>query len=134
MVYFTCRDYSVPKFIKFSMSLCFRLTIKAGCPMNLEDFPMDIQRCPLQFGSCEFSRFICSATLKYIIYRSSPFRLSFLYSSFNDIRADHTSNLQRKDFNTDNKIKRLKLIRVFFNLVKNFATFSILCYKAESQF
>ncbi|XP_025153133.1 gamma-aminobutyric acid receptor alpha-like isoform X3 [Harpegnathos saltator] len=28
-----------------------RLTIKAGCPMNLEDFPMDTQRCPLQFGS-----------------------------------------------------------------------------------
>lgn len=31
-----------------------RLTIKAGCPMNLEDFPMDIQRCPLKFGSCKY--------------------------------------------------------------------------------
>ncbi|XP_047366195.1 gamma-aminobutyric acid receptor alpha-like isoform X2 [Vespa velutina] len=32
-----------------------RLTIKAGCPMNLEDFPMDTQRCPLKFGSSEYS-------------------------------------------------------------------------------
>ncbi|XP_055526840.1 gamma-aminobutyric acid receptor alpha-like [Wyeomyia smithii] len=32
-----------------------RLTIKAGCPMNLEDFPMDIQRCPLKFGSFGYS-------------------------------------------------------------------------------
>lgn len=28
-----------------------RLTIKASCPMHLENFPMDIQTCPLQFGS-----------------------------------------------------------------------------------
>ncbi|KAG9437159.1 GABA-gated ion channel isoform X1 [Apis mellifera carnica] len=33
-----------------------RLTIKAGCPMNLENFPMDTQRCPLQFGSSERER------------------------------------------------------------------------------
>lgn len=36
----------------FSILFCCRLTIKAGCPMNLEDFPMDIQKCPLKFGSC----------------------------------------------------------------------------------
>ena len=30
-----------------------RLTIRATCIMNLEDFPMDKQRCPLKIGSCE---------------------------------------------------------------------------------
>ncbi|XP_023216037.1 gamma-aminobutyric acid receptor alpha-like [Centruroides sculpturatus] len=28
-----------------------RLTIRASCPMNLENFPMDKQKCPLEFGS-----------------------------------------------------------------------------------
>ncbi|KAJ6225645.1 hypothetical protein RDWZM_004190, partial [Blomia tropicalis] len=28
-----------------------RMTIKANCPMNLENFPMDTQRCPLTMGS-----------------------------------------------------------------------------------
>ena len=31
-----------------------RLTIMATCIMNLEDFPMDKQRCPLKIGSCEY--------------------------------------------------------------------------------
>lgn len=30
-----------------------RLTVKASCPMHLEDFPMDTQRCPLKLGSCK---------------------------------------------------------------------------------
>jgi gamma-aminobutyric acid receptor subunit alpha len=30
-----------------------RLTIKASCPMHLENFPMDTQTCPLMFGSRE---------------------------------------------------------------------------------
>ncbi|KAK0686215.1 GBRA1 protein, partial [Pygoscelis papua] len=29
-----------------------RLTVRAECPMHLEDFPMDAHACPLKFGSC----------------------------------------------------------------------------------
>ncbi|XP_071043637.1 gamma-aminobutyric acid receptor alpha-like [Parasteatoda tepidariorum] len=32
-----------------------RLTIRASCPMKLENFPMDVQRCPLQIGSFGYS-------------------------------------------------------------------------------
>lgn len=32
----------------------FRLTVRAECPMHLEDFPMDAHACPLKFGSCKW--------------------------------------------------------------------------------
>ena len=35
-----------------------RLTIRATCVMNLADFPMDKQRCPLKIGSCKYSIFL----------------------------------------------------------------------------
>ncbi|CAM1304922.1 GABRA4 (predicted) [Pycnogonum litorale] len=35
------------------VSYSMRLTIKAKCPMQLHNFPMDIQSCPLMFGSCK---------------------------------------------------------------------------------
>ena len=31
-----------------------RITIKASCPMHLENFPMDTQTCPLQVGSRKY--------------------------------------------------------------------------------
>ncbi|KAK8734809.1 hypothetical protein OTU49_005665, partial [Cherax quadricarinatus] len=32
-----------------------RLTINANCPMNLNNFPMDTQRCPLKLGSFAYT-------------------------------------------------------------------------------
>ncbi|KAK3912309.1 Gamma-aminobutyric acid receptor alpha-like, partial [Frankliniella fusca] len=46
-----CVCVSAERIIVDLMAFCRRLTIKAGCPMHLEDFPMDIQKCPLKFGS-----------------------------------------------------------------------------------
>jgi len=38
--------------------------------MNLEDFPMDMQRCPLQLGSCKFS----NENLSFSLYKDFQFR------------------------------------------------------------
>lgn len=32
--------------------------------MNLEDFPMDTQRCPLKFGSCKYETHFTNLKLK----------------------------------------------------------------------
>lgn len=41
-------------FYFFCSLLCFRLTLILSCPMNLKNFPMDIQTCTMQLESCEF--------------------------------------------------------------------------------
>lgn len=45
-------------FPSFTPHVCLnvsRLTVRAECPMHLEDFPMDAHSCPLKFGSCKWS-------------------------------------------------------------------------------
>lgn len=41
-----------PSIFTFFLHHVYRLTVKASCPMHLESFPMDTQRCPLEVGSC----------------------------------------------------------------------------------
>ncbi|XP_035708501.1 gamma-aminobutyric acid receptor alpha-like isoform X2 [Folsomia candida] len=54
------------KFVRLKMDgrvlYSSRLTVKASCPMNLEDFPMDTQRCPLKLGSFGY-------TISDVLYR-----------------------------------------------------------------
>lgn len=44
-----------PPFTVHVRVLVSRLTVRAECPMHLEDFPMDAHACPLKFGSCKWS-------------------------------------------------------------------------------
>lgn len=46
---------SLPPFTVHVRVLVCRLTVRAECPMHLEDFPMDAHACPLKFGSCKWS-------------------------------------------------------------------------------
>lgn len=46
-----CQDYNIASLF---LSVCLRLTVRAECPMHLEDFPMDAHACPLKFGSCKY--------------------------------------------------------------------------------
>ncbi len=46
-----CHGYNI---VSRFLSVCLRLTVRAECPMHLEDFPMDAHACPLKYGSCKY--------------------------------------------------------------------------------
>nr|XP_023025829.1 gamma-aminobutyric acid receptor alpha-like isoform X1 [Leptinotarsa decemlineata] len=102
-----------------------RLTIKAGCPMNLEDFPMDVQRCPLKFGSFGY-------TDEDVIYKWNGARQVAIaedmkLSQFDLIAtpaANHTDNIYNKDETTD-EYSRLV---VSFHLQRHMGNFLIQVY------
>lgn len=52
------RPYAAPPPPRAALTLaalyCYRLTITASCPMNLQYFPMDRQLCHIEIESCEY--------------------------------------------------------------------------------
>lgn len=67
-----------------------RLTIRASCPMKLENFPMDVQRCPLEIGSFGYS-------VRDVQYKWNPARSVVIASdmklSMFDVTDTPTGNL-----------------------------------------
>ncbi|KAK9731194.1 Neurotransmitter-gated ion-channel transmembrane region [Popillia japonica] len=111
-----------------------RLTIKAGCPMNLEDFPMDIQRCPLKFGSFGY-------TSQDVIYRWNQHRQVAIaedmkLSQFDLIAtpaANHTDTVISSDSKSGVRsvtitITEYSMLLVSFHLQRHMGNFLIQVY------
>ncbi|XP_019882616.2 gamma-aminobutyric acid receptor alpha-like [Camponotus floridanus] len=99
-----------------------RLTIKAGCPMNLEDFPMDIQRCPLQFGSFGY-------TTRDVIYKWNSARQVAIAEDMKlsqfDLVANPTANHSTAPgFSHAN----YSMLLVYFHLQRHMGNFLIQVY------
>ena len=45
----------VHRFYFYTHLLCYRLTITASCPMDLQYFPMDRQLCYMEIESCKYT-------------------------------------------------------------------------------
>ncbi|KAL6256803.1 hypothetical protein P5V15_011742 [Pogonomyrmex californicus] len=99
-----------------------RLTIKAGCPMNLEDFPMDTQRCPLRFGSFGY-------TTRDVIYKWNSARQVAIAEDMKlsqfDLVANPTANHSTASgFSHAN----YSMLLVYFHLQRHMGNFLIQVY------
>lgn len=99
-----------------------RLTIKAGCPMNLEDFPMDTQRCPLRFGSFGYTK-------RDVIYKWNSARQVAIADDMKlsqfDLVANPTANYSASPplSHTD-----YSMLLVYFHLQRHMGNFLIQVY------
>ena len=49
---YSCFLFVVVFFLLFSLFLLFRTTVRLACLMDLINYPMDEQQCPMQISSC----------------------------------------------------------------------------------
>ncbi|XP_049825678.1 gamma-aminobutyric acid receptor alpha-like [Aethina tumida] len=114
-----------------------RLTIKAGCPMNLEDFPMDIQRCPLKFGSFGYTN--QDVIYKWNQHRQVAIAEDMKLSQFDLIAtpaANNTDTLPNSDtltgyrpsINTPIHLTEYSMLLVSFHLQRHMGNFLIQVY------
>ncbi|XP_054721701.1 gamma-aminobutyric acid receptor alpha-like [Uloborus diversus] len=97
-----------------------RLTIRASCPMKLENFPMDVQRCPLQIGSFGYSE-------RDIQYKWNPARSVVIASdmklSMFDVTDTPTGNLTERQ-----RKGPFSVLMVSFHLKRHMGYFIIEVY------
>ncbi|NP_001292813.1 GABA-gated ion channel [Apis mellifera] len=99
-----------------------RLTIKAGCPMNLENFPMDTQRCPLQFGSFGYTK--RDVIYKWNSARQVAIAEDMKLSQF-DLVANPTANYSAS---TTLSHAEYSMLLVYFHLQRHMGNFLIQVY------
>ncbi|XP_050504106.1 gamma-aminobutyric acid receptor alpha-like [Diabrotica virgifera virgifera] len=101
-----------------------RLTIKAGCPMNLENFPMDIQKCPLTFGSFGYTK-------KDVLYRWNFARQVAIADDMKlsqfDLIGTPSGNNSFNPFNGDIR-SEYSVLLVSFHLQRHMGNFLIQVY------
>ncbi|CAH1102402.1 unnamed protein product [Psylliodes chrysocephalus] len=102
-----------------------RLTIKAGCPMNLEDFPMDVQKCPLKFGSFGYTNLD-------LIYRWNKARQVAIADDMKlsqfDLIATPAGNNTINIFNSETNSVEYSMLLVSFHLQRHMGNFLIQVY------
>ncbi|XP_025153130.1 gamma-aminobutyric acid receptor alpha-like isoform X2 [Harpegnathos saltator] len=99
-----------------------RLTIKAGCPMNLEDFPMDTQRCPLQFGSFGY-------TTRDVIYKWNSARQVAIAEDMKLSQFDLVANPTANHSSTPGlSHAEYSMLLVYFHLQRHMGNFLIQVY------
>lgn len=97
-----------------------RLTIKANCPMDLQDFPMDIQHCPLLLGSFGY-------TDQDLVYKWNPFRRVVIAP---DMKLSQFDLMESPAETVMHKQRRgnYSMLQVHFHLKRHMGNFMIQVY------